>query len=307
MTLLVVLAMAASTFSAPLTLPKVAKVEMSVERSREDVRNGEMKSASAFTRYEKTIEARDGGYRVTLKPVETRLPELPSETDQAKLQAAVENLTNHTFVYAADESLAPKSMEGWSSIIAEIRKTLTALVGDSPEGQQALGAVVPVFERMNPQQAAAVLLKEDGFLTIPVNVDLEAGKPHTYEDRLPNPLGGPPIKADGVIALETIDTARNVAVVRWTLTLNAQSAKDSMAVALEALAARMPQKPGAPDPRTALASLKLDRTSGCLYEIDLKTGLPLKANCESLITSSDPSGQTATRTERWVITQSLKT
>lgn len=306
MTLLVVLAMAASTFSAPLTLPKVARVEMSVERSREDVRNGEIKSASSFTRYDKTIEARDGGYRVTLKPVETRLPELPSATEQAKLQAAVENLTNHTFVYAADESLAPRSMEGWSGVMAEIRKTLTALVGDSSEGRQALEAVLPVFERMTPQQAAAILLKEDGFLTIPVNVDLESGKPHTYEDLLPNPLGGPPIKADGVIALEKIDAARNVALVRWTLALNAQSAKDSMALALEALAARMPQKPGAPDPRTALASLKLDRTSGCLYEIDLTSGLPLKADCESLITSSDPSGQTATRTERWVITQSLK-
>lgn len=303
---LVALALAAEALSAPLTLPKTARVEMTVERTREDVRGGQTKSASSFARYDKTIEAQGEGYRVTLKPVEIKPPQLPSAAEQAKLQAAMEGLANRTFVYTADESLAPQAMEDWPGVVTEMGKALTAMVGDTPEGRQALTAILPMFERMSPRQAAATFLKEDGFLALPVNAELEAGKPHTYQDVLPNPLGGPPIKANGVVALERIDTARGVAVVRWTQSLDPQSTRESMAVALKGLAAKLAPKADTPEARATIDSIKLERTNGCLYEVDLKSGLPVKADCDSKILSSDPTGQTAARNERWVITQTLK-
>jgi hypothetical protein len=72
---LVILALAAEAYSAPLDLPKSAKVEFRVVRSRESVAPGKTLAPTSSTAvYEKTIETKDTGYRVTLKPVSLELP-----------------------------------------------------------------------------------------------------------------------------------------------------------------------------------------------------------------------------------------
>lgn len=303
MTLLLVLALAAEAYAAPLTLPKAAKVEMRVERSREDVRAGKTTKGQSTAVYDKTIETTADGYRVTLKPTSVTQPAMGSATDQAKLAAAIEQVSQQTFVYTADANLRPEAMEDWAQVVGTIRAALTKIVGDKPEGAQAIEMVTTMFSRMTPEQAAGVILREDGFLSLPVNLELAAGQSKTWQEGLPNPMGGPPIIADGKIVVETIDAARGVAALRWTQALDPASTRASMTVALKAMAAQLGKTDAAP----TIEKLKLERTSSCLYEITLKTGLPTKADCTSLIAGSDPtSGQTATRTERWVITQTLK-
>jgi hypothetical protein len=163
-----------------------------------------------------------------------------------------------------------------------------------------------MFEKMSPQQAAGVFLREDGMLALPVNVELEPGKPTTYEDSLPNPLGGPPIKANGKIVLNSIDRAKGVASLSWSLELDPVSASASIGQAVTALAAQLaPEK--AAEAQAMLKGMTVERISTCLYEVNLTSGLPVKADCEARLSVTDPkSGGKNGRNERWVMTQTLK-
>ncbi|MFT4252736.1 MAG: hypothetical protein QM608_09645 [Caulobacter sp.] len=308
MSLLIALAAAAATFSAPLDLPKTAQVEMVVVKSREDVRDGKPGApVSGKTVYAKTIEAQGDGYRVTLKPLSTELPKVGSAQDQAKVQAALAGLASRTYVYTADDSLAPVAIEDWPTVVAEMTKAFQAMAGDDPNAAKAMNAAMGLFSRMTPEQAAATMLKEDSLLTVPVNMELEVGKPLAYDDQIASPFGGAPIKAKGAVSVEKIDEARGVGVVRWSRTLDPESTTAMIAKVIETMATQMGPDAQKPEVKAMFAKMKFENTSGCLYEIDLKSGLPLKADCESTTAVTDPSsGQLNGRTERWAITQTLK-
>ncbi len=305
MTLLVALVLAAEAFSAPLTLPKAARVEMTVERSREDLRAGKTQRSTSQTRYEKTIETQGQGYRVTLKPLETKLPDTP---EAAKAEAALGALMSRTLVYSADESLAPKAIEDWPALVVEVRKAMLALGGDDPEASKGVEAMTSMFSSMSAEQAASVFLKEDGFLSIPVNAELDPAKPAAYTETIPSPLGGPPVKSIVTLTLEKVDASRGVATVHWTQALDPESTLATVTQMVEAILKRMgPEAANNAEVRAKFEKMVFDRTATCDYEVALKSGLPTKATCESKIQVTDPAtGQLNGRTERWVITQSLK-
>lgn len=297
-------ALAAATYAAPLTLPKTAKVAMAVVKTREDIRAGKTTRNTGETQYDKTIQAQGEGYRVTLKPTSIKLPDgLPA----AKAEAAMSGLMNLTFVYTTDDSLRPTAVEDWPRLVTEVRKSVEALAGDDKTTAQAMDAAVSMFSGMSPEQAASVFLKEDGFLSLPINASIEPDKPTTYEDMLPNPMGGPPIKSQGALALVKVDTARGMAVLRWTQTLDPASARASISQMMQAMLARMGPEGNKPEVKVRLEKMSFDRTSACDYEVDLKTGLTTKADCESKISLTDPmTGETGQRNEYWAITQTLK-
>jgi hypothetical protein len=78
---------------------------------------------------------------------------------------------------------------------------------------------------------------------------------------------------------------------------------------VRALLARFAEaSPNTPPPSEAqLASMKLERTTECRYEMDTGTGLAAKTDCTSTIGAIDEAMKPAIRTDRWVITQTLKT
>lgn len=297
--------LAASTFTAPLTLAKTAKVAMIVERSREDLRAGQTRRSTSQTRYEKTIETQGEGYRVTLKPIETKLPDTP---EAAKAEAALGALMTRTLIYTADDSLAPKAIEDWPALVVDVRKAMTALGGDTPEAAKGVEAVTAMFSSMNAEQAASVFLKEDGFLSIPVNAELDPAKPVMYPETIPSPLGGPPVKSIVTLAVDKVDTARGVAALRWTQALDPESALATVTQMVGAILKSMgPEAANNAEIRAKFEKMTFDRTATCDYEIDLKNGLPTQATCESKLQVTDPAtGQLNGRTERWAITQTLK-
>lgn len=302
--MLTAVAMAAATYAAPLTLPKTAKVEMVVVKTREDIRAAKTTRNTGETRYDKTIEAAGDGYRITLKPTAIKLPDTPAA---AKAEAAMNGLMNLTFVYAADDSLRPTAVEDWPKLVSEVGKSMRALAGNDKTAAQAMDAAVSMFSGMSPEQAASVFLKEDGFLSLPINAALEPGKPVTFEDMLPSPLGGPPIKSQATLSLVKVDASRGVAALRWTQTLDPASARASIAQMVQAMMARMGPEADRPEVKAMFEKMSFDRTSACDYEVDLKNGLPLKADCESKISLTDPAtGETGHRNEYWAITQTLK-
>jgi hypothetical protein len=303
--MLVALAAVAIAYAAPLDLPKTAHVEMVVAKTREDIRAGKTTRNSGETRYDKTIEAWGDGYRVTLKPTSTKLPiDMP---EAAKAEAALARLMSRTLVYTADESLAPKAVEDWPGLVAEVRKAMLALVGGDKEGAKAMESMASMFSSLSAEQAASVFLKEDGFLSIPVNAELEAGKPVTYEETIPSPMGGPPVKSNAALVVREIDTARGVASLRWTQSLDPESTRASVTQMIEAITARMGPEADKPEVKARFAKMAFDRTAACDYQIDLKSGLPIKADCESKLSLTDPTtGEVGGRNERWAITQTLK-
>lgn len=303
--MLFALAAAAATYAAPLDLPKTAHVDMVVVKTREDIRAGKTTRNSGETRYDKTIETQGDGYRVTLKPTGTKLT--LNGAEGAKAEAALANLMTRTIVYTTDDSLAPTAIEDWPDMVAEIRKAMTTLAADDKDAAKALDSVITVFGAMSPRQAASVLLKEDGFLTIATNVELEPGKPVTYEEMLPNPMGGPPIKSNGALVAQKVDAARGVATLRWTQTLDPDSMRASVAQMVAKMTAGMGSKADSPEAKAVFAKMAFDRSSACDYEVDLKSGLPTKADCEAKIKLTDPTtGETGGRNEYWAITQTLK-
>jgi hypothetical protein len=302
--MLAALAAAASTYAAPLDLPKTARVEMVVVKTREDVRAGKTTRNSGETRYDKTIEATGDGYRVTLKPIATKLPAGP---ETAKVEAALGGLMTRTMVYTADGSLAPSSIEDWPGLVAEVRKSMTTLTAADKDAAKGVEAAMSMFAGMSPEQAAGLFLKEDGFLSIPINVELEPGKPVSSENMTPNPLGGAPIKTRSALVVQKVDAARGVATLRWTQTLDPESLRASMAQMVQAMMARMGPEANRPEARAMFEKMSLDRTSACDYEVDIKSGLTTKADCEAKIKLTDPTtGETGGRNEYWAITQTLK-
>ncbi|KSB87358.1 hypothetical protein AS593_10380 [Caulobacter vibrioides] len=308
MSLLTLALAAAQVFAAPLDLPAKAQIEMTVVKTREDLREGEAgQPMTSRTVYAKTVEADGEGYRVTLKPTSTELPKVGPAEVQAKVQSALEGMLSRTYVYKADESLAPTAIEDWPAVVADMTKALQALAGNDPDVVKVMGGMTSMFGRMSPEQAAGLMLKEDGMLSTAVNIELEVGKPFTYDDQVSSPLGGGPIKANGVVVVERIDEARGVGVVRWSQSIDPESATAVITQLIQGLIAQMPAETPKPDFKAMMAKAKLENTSGCLYEIDLKTGLPVRADCESKTAITDPrSSRLSGRTERWAITQTLK-
>lgn len=302
--MLAALAAAAATYAAPLDLPKTAKVEMTVVKTREDIRGGKTTRSSGETRYDKTIEATGDGYRISLKPIAVKLPTGP---EAAKVEAALSGLMARTMVYTADESLAPSSIEDWPGLVAEVRKSITTLTAADKDATKGVEAAMSMFAGMSPEQAAGLFLKEDGFLSIPINVELEPGKPVSSESMTPNPLGGAPIKTKSALVVQKVDAARGVATLRWTQTLDPESLRASMAQMVQAMMARMGPEANKPEAKAMFEKMSLDRTSACDYEVDIKSGLTTKADCEAKIKLTDPTtGETGGRNEYWAITQTLK-
>jgi hypothetical protein len=299
------LAAAATAYAAPLDLPKTAHVEMVVVKTREDIRAGKTTKNSSETRYDKTIETQGDGYRITLKPTSTKLP--AGTPEAAKAEAALAGLMNRTLVYTADESLAPKTVEDWPGLVVEVRKAMLALVGGDKDGVKAMESMASMFSNLSAEQAASVFLKEDGFLSIPVNAELELGKPAAYEETIPSPMGGPPVKTNAALIVKTIDTARGVATLRWTQALDFESTRASVSQMVQAILARMGPEANNPEIKAKFEKMSFDRTAACDYEIDLKSGLPTKADCEAKLQLTDPAtGETGGRNEHWAITQTLK-
>lgn len=305
MIFLATLSVSAAAYAAPLALPKPTRLEMVVVKTQEDIRDGKTVRGGSEVRYDKTIETREGGYRVTLKPTATKLSD--DSPDRAKALAAMSGLMSRTIIYTADPSLQPLAIEDWPSMAIEIRKSMAGLAGDNAEAAKSMDAAASMFANMSAQQAAGLMLKEDGFLSIATNVELSPDKPAIAESLIPSPLGGSPIKGHVTLALQNVDKARGVAYLRWTQTLDPESVRASLAQLAQTMMARMGSDAAKPEVKTIFEKISFDRTSRCDFEVDLKTGLPIKADCNSKLQVVDPvSGGSGGRNEHWVITQTLK-
>jgi hypothetical protein len=286
------LAAPATAQDLPVTLPDQATWTMTVERTRERTRQNAAPQAArsvSTTDVDWTAGA-DGGV-VTLRVRSAQL----DGPDAAGVDTS--SLLDQPVVLEVDPSLAPTRIRNWSQVRTLLEQSIDKAVAEPA----AASAAKKIFGDLSPELAAQVVSREWSLATLSQGTALTLGEAVTYEDALPNPLGGPAIKALGSYELQAYDAAAGVAVVAWKQAFDPKSASDSLGQALSAMTARLaPDK--AKEAQAAFAGMRISREDVCRHEIDIPTGLALKVICTSAISTS-ARGETATNLDRWTITQ----
>jgi hypothetical protein len=282
----------AAAEALPVRLADGATWTVTIEHVRERERPG---AAAQTTRLSTISEARwtraaDGG-RLTLTPKDVKLD--GSNTEPPDLQS----LQSRPAVFGVDEALAPVRLENWD----ELRGAIAAELEKTSVDPEARAQVVGVLDGLSDEQAAKVMGRSWSMASLAQGSDLSLGEDNVYDDLLPNPLGGPPIKSVGRFKLQSVDKAAGRAVVVWTQSLDPASTAESIRQALQAMVERMaPEQAEAA--RKAFSSAKITREDACRHEIDIPTGLALKAVCTST-SEVTVEGKTGTSRDRWTIAQ----
>lgn len=283
----------AEDFAVPIALPSGAIIDLVIEKSQGETRGGKVGPiAGATFRYRQTVTPEGDGYRVRQVMTDAAFPAgARPDTGESRLLAAASDLS-----YLADESLAPVELIDWD---ATIDRMLAVIAEADPEAPKAaLDATRKMFADMGPDLGADVLLKEQNVLAATQTLGLDKGKALEETQQVPNPLGGPPIDSIYRIELVSLDVAAARAKIRSTQILDPASAGRSMKAAME----RMMKEMGKSD--TAPSDFHMDRSIVCAYDMDLKTGLTARVECD-MKASFTAGGETGGRTERTVITQTL--
>jgi hypothetical protein len=276
----------------PVNLDDGAAWTMTVERSREGDAPAQavtVKSSSALT-WKKVGEAGELTTEIT-----------STDAGAAEIAGAL-GLAHRPVRAAVDPALAPERIENWDEVREGLTKAMAKAVA-GPKAAEAVEVATGVFAKLSAEEAAQVILRDQALAAISQGLDLELGQPVDYDDLLPNPLGGPPIKSQGRFELVSYDAAKGRAVVTWRQAFDQASATSSLLAAAEALLAQ-----ASPDQvdklRATFQGAALDRLDTCRHEIDIPTGLAVRAACDTTIDIT-LQGETARNVDRWTITQSL--
>jgi hypothetical protein len=187
-----------------------------------------------------------------------------------------------------DDTLAPATIVN----VVEVRAAFAGVVGGDIKGR----------EEMADAAAMAMIASELSHASRSQGGELAPGEAASYDDELPNPFGGPPIKAQGVYALESHDAAGGRAVVTWRQSLDPASFRASLAERLAEVIKDEPARRA--EAEAAFSQMDVRRDDTCRHEIDLATGLAIKAQC-SLTNKVTAGGRLVESVDRWTITQTL--
>lgn len=197
-------------------------------------------------------------------------------------------------------NLVPKKIVNWT----ELQKALGDFLPNAVTDPKGIEATKAAYAKLTPEAAAATLMKELVLLGLGQgSTRLEVGQPMPYEDKVPNAFGGPPINTHGTFHLVSYDAPTGRAVLTWSQTMDAASAAASMQAAIDAVVARAAPA-DVEKVRATIQGMTLDRTDTCRFEIDAPTGLATAAECTLIVRTGTP-GKIATRTERYIYTQTL--
>ena len=295
-------ALPASALDLSLRLPGHARMETTVDYSYEHVGPWGTESRSSRARYEKVITARGDGYRVSRRLLEFR----PSAQDTAmsdSFQTIVATAPARDLSYAADKNLKPLSVENWYDLSSKISNDMRVAAKGEPDRENSLTVVLSLWAMTSPADAVHVVLRNEVELFRPIGTVVEVGKSVVEEEPFAFAFDGHSIKARSVLSLESLDASRGVAVLNYSRGADPRSLKEVLAE----IVSQIESDRGEPIDAATLAALQFEDTINCRYEIELKTGLPTKAKCEHKARATDMTFfDVVTRTEQWVMTQTLK-
>jgi hypothetical protein len=189
-----------------------------------------------------------------------------------------------------DESLTPGAVVNRDQVRAEFVRLV-------PNASAASAEMIDASTKAMIASEVATVSRAQGLA-------LKLGEPLSAEIEMPNPLGGPPLRGVESAKLESFDKSTSRAVVNWRQALNPDSFKESTAGMLLAMAKGKVDPAKIEEARTAFATAAMQNETACRHEIDILSGLTLKAECDTtnVITMQ---GKTQRVVEHWLITQTL--
>jgi len=291
------LAFAPPAFAAPVELP-VNVVDgatwiITTHRIREDVRGGTPRRVESHARYRATYRTAGEDHNLVLELLDGSIGgDAPGNLPLDQLKAPIE--------VEVDETLAPVRLADWPKLRTAV---YAAIDGATPE-PKAREVARTVFEPLSAEQAANVMLPHMAYLGLGQGLALDPAAPHRYQSELPNPLGGPAVAADAVLAIDAASAGGERPVITWTQAMSPDSLAATMRASMDALLARAGTPEQLAQVQAAVKDMSMSRQDRCRFEIDAKTGLAAKTECSTEI-KARAGGQDITRTDRWTITQTL--
>lgn len=184
-----------------------------------------------------------------------------------------------------DEFGTPQAIVNLKEVLAQARQAMTLVEeglldqpGATPELVQAFKSVAdPLLEPANFQMMA---LKDPMILYFPSGGSYELGVPSSYEDVLPNPMGGPPFPTKAHLLLEKWNRDQGKAQIKWQQKFDEAKVQDVMKETLRIIARRMGGKE-LPEGDLPPFSIEDDAT----YRYDANTGIPISMTYERTVKS----------------------
>lgn len=294
---LLALAIAPPAFGAPVELPvdlvDGATWTITTERIREDVRGGAPRRVESHARYKATYRAADEGQSLVLELLDGSVGgDAPGNLPLDQLKAPIE--------VEVDEALAPVRLADWP----KLRTAVYAAIDGATPDPKAREVARTVFEPLSAEQAANIMLPHMAYLGLGQGLALDPATPHRYQSELPNPLGGPAVAADAVLAIDPASVGGDRPVITWTQAMNPESLAATMRSGVDALLAKAGTPEQLAQVQSAVKDMSMTRQDRCRFEIDAETGLAARTECSTEI-KARAGGQDISRTDRWTIIQSL--
>lgn len=205
-----------------------------------------------------------------------------------------------TFEVEVDEAFAPLRLSNWPQLRAAIYQVMDGRLAD-PKAREIARSM---FEPLTPEHAASVMLPFMAFLGVGQGLALDPTRPHRAKGELPNPLGGPAIGADAVLAIDPATARSGRPVVTWTQAMNPEALRASIGATLDHLLTKAASPEQAAEIAATLKDLSMTREDRCRYEIDAPVGLAATTECVTTQVTT-VQGRTQQRTDTWTITQTL--
>ena len=266
-------------------------------RERIDERGGEPRRIESKSRFAIRYQAQADGGLLRVTPTE------------GGLYGEVEGVSLKEFdlplEIQVDESLTPLRLQNWPVVREALFRFFDAQAAKNPAlSPKVADAVKGIFRDLPAEQVPVTMAPVFTYLGLGQGLSLSRGQPTTYEDQLPNPLGGGLIKTNAAFVLESYDQSAGRAVVVWTQALDPKSLAANLRSSMRALVDRAGIPGDQAKMEEAMAQASMARDDRCRFEIHIPSGLAITAECASTLDIS-AQNRKARRIDRWTITQTV--
>lgn len=221
---------------------------------------------------------------LTVTPISSKaLPGSPVEVATARSLAIPATLE-------VDESLTPGPVLNAEAARAEVVKL-------APSAASGPASVLDAA-------AKAMIASELMMTSHGQGLPLKVGKTVSAGAEMPNPLGGPPMRAVESATLDSFDAKAGRAAVTWRQVLDPAAFKASTEAMLLSMAKGKLSPEKIAEVRAAFAGASMQSQTTCRHQIALPSGLAIKSECDMTLATT-LQGKTQHVAEHWTITQSL--
>jgi hypothetical protein len=256
---------------------QVLRYEQTKERTR---KQGELTKLSGKSRTEITLTVKNVTPQAVV--VEWALGETKLEDPQQQSNPLVQQMANVVRGYRIELELDPEDatilgVRNWQQLQETSRQVVDLLVADLSKNQTPADAISAVRKQMEGMFATKESIeqnftREPQLFFLTMGREFDPRNPASYEDKLPNPLGGEPFPAHGQFVVKTWDEAQKRLVVDWSQKVDPEQASAILERTLQAIA----KNAGRPAPSPSAVgqisisdagSFTLDTATGWIVEL----------------------------------------